>query len=92
MTLYRELYQGSKRHGFTHWVAATERSLQRLVTKYRFPFVQIGPETDYFGMVAPYMMDLAHFDAEILSGQVPALRNFLVGLEPCLRPSMRHAS
>lgn len=92
MTLYRALYQSSKRHGFTHWLAATERSLQRLVTRYRFPFVQIGPETDYFGMVAPYVMDLAHFDAEILSGQVPALRDFLVGLEPRFQPAMRHAS
>lgn len=92
MTLDRAVYQSSKRHGFTHWLAATERSLQRLVTRYRFPFVQIGPETDYFGMVAPCVMDLAHFDAEILSGHVPALRDFLVGLEPHLQPAMRHAS
>lgn len=92
MTLYRALYQSSKRHGFTHWLAATERSLQRLVVKYHFPFVQVGPETDYFGMVAPYLMDLAAFDAEILGGHVPALRDFLVGLEPRHTPSMRHAS
>ena len=93
MTLYRALYQASKRHGFTHWLAATERSLQRLVTRYHFPFVQVGPETDYFGMVAPYLMDLACFDAEILSGAVPALRDFLVGLEPQFLPvAVRRAS
>jgi N-acyl amino acid synthase of PEP-CTERM/exosortase system len=91
MTLYRALYQASKRHGFTHWLAATERSLQRLVVRYRFPFVQVGPETDYFGMVAPYLMDLAAFDREILSGEVPALRDFLVGLEPHLIPVAPHA-
>ena len=88
MTLYRALYQASKRHGFTHWLAATERSLQRLVVKYHFPFVQVGPEADYFGMVAPYLMDLAAFDREILGGEVPALREFLVGLEPHLIPQV----
>lgn len=92
MTLYRALYQASKRHGFTHWLAATERSLQRLVTRYHFPFRQVGPETDYFGLVAPYLMDLADFDAEILSGEVPALRQFLDGLEPELRPVPQHVS
>ncbi len=92
MTLYRELYQASKRHGFTHWLAATERSLQRLVVKYHFPFRQVGPETDYFGLVAPYLMDLADFDAEILSGDVPALSRFLDGLEPELRPTRQHVS
>jgi N-acyl amino acid synthase of PEP-CTERM/exosortase system len=92
MTLYRALYQSSKRHGFSHWLAATERSLQRLVVRYRFPFKQVGPETDYFGMVAPYLMSLAEFDREILSGQVPALRDFLVGLEPHLIPDVPHAS
>ena len=91
MTLYRALYQASKRHGFTHWLAATERSLQRLVIRYHFPFVQVGPETDYFGMVAPYLMDLSAFDVEILSQDVPALRDFLVGLEPHLIPVMPDA-
>ena len=91
MTLYRALYQASKRHGFTHWLAATERSLQRLVIRYRFPFRQVGPETDYFGLVAPYLMDLSAFDSEILSGQVPALRGFLDGLEPHLIPDASHA-
>ncbi len=88
MTLYRALYQTSKRRGFTHWLAATERSLQRLVVRYHFPFKQVGPETDYFGMVAPYLMDLAEFDRAILSDAVPALRDFLVGLEPHLIPRL----
>ncbi len=92
MTLYRALYQTSKRHGFSHWLAATEPSLQRLVVRYHFPFRQVGPETDYFGLVAPYLMDLAEFDREILSGDVPALRGFLDGLEPHLVPLPHRAS
>lgn len=91
MTLYRALYQASKRHGFTHWLVATERSLQRLVIRFRFPFTQVGPATDYFGMVAPYLMDLSAFDREILSGDVPALSDFLVGLEPQFHPRIHGA-
>lgn len=80
--LYRELYQASKRAGFTHWLVATEHSLQRLVTGFGFPFRAIGPLTDYFGPVAPFLMDLREFDQIILSGTRPALSTFLDGLEP----------
>jgi N-acyl amino acid synthase of PEP-CTERM/exosortase system len=91
MTLYREVYQASKRHGFTHWLAATERSLQRLLIRYRLPFTQVGPETDYYGMVAPYLLDLTVLDREVLAGQVPAIRDWLVGLDPRFHPSLSDA-
>jgi N-acyl amino acid synthase of PEP-CTERM/exosortase system len=86
MTLYKALYQASKRNRFTHWLAATERSLQRLVARYGFPFTAVGPETDYYGAVSPYLMDLSAFDAVIASGRVPLLQGFLEGLEPEFRP------
>ncbi len=31
INLYRAIYQASKRNGFTHWLVATEPSLQRLL-------------------------------------------------------------
>lgn len=86
LTLYQALYQASKREGFTHWLAATERSLQRLVAGYAFPFQPAGPEVDYFGRVMPYLMDLGEFDRAILSGRVPLLKGFLAGLEPEFMP------
>lgn len=92
LTLYQALYQASKRLGFTHWLAATERSLQRLVAGYAFPFRPVGPEVDYFGLVMPYLMDLREFDRIILSGRVPLLRDFLTGLEPEFRPVGEDAS
>ena len=91
LNLYKALYQASKRRGFTHWLAATEQSLQRLVVKYGFPFKAIGPETDYYGCVAPYLMDLREFDQVILSGRIPILDEFLDQLEPEFRPVERHA-
>jgi N-acyl amino acid synthase of PEP-CTERM/exosortase system len=86
LALYRAIYQAAKRHRFTHWIAATERSLQRLFAKYQFPFRAIGPESDYYGMVAPYLLSLRAFDELILSGRVPVLNEFLDGLEPEVRP------
>ncbi len=92
MTLCRAAYQTSKRRGFQHWLAATERSLQRLLTAYRLPFRQVGPPSDYFGLVAPYLMHIADFDAEILSGQLPALQQFLDDLDPRFHPHPHRAS
>jgi N-acyl amino acid synthase of PEP-CTERM/exosortase system len=86
LTLYKALYQASKRRGYTHWLVATERSLQRLVAKYGFPFRVIGPETDYYGSVSPYLMDLKEFDTVISSHRMAALDDFLTGLEAEFRP------
>lgn len=90
-TLYKALYQVSKRCGFTHWLVATEPSFQRLVAEYGCPFTAIGPETDYFGPVTPYFMDLSAWDKVIVSGTFPALSSFLDGLEPELNPRRRFA-
>jgi N-acyl amino acid synthase of PEP-CTERM/exosortase system len=85
-SLYRGLYQESKRAGLSHWAVATEASLQRAVGGYGFPFRAIGPAIDYFGPVTPYLMDLSMFDCVILNGKLPQLNGFLDGLEDRYRP------
>jgi N-acyl amino acid synthase of PEP-CTERM/exosortase system len=89
VSMYRALYQASKRRGITHWLAATEKSLHRLLAKYAFPLRLIGPDTDYFGPVTPYLMNVSEFDEVILSHKTPILDDFLVGLEPQFRPVPR---
>ena len=84
--LYRSIYQISKRSGITHWLAAIEKSLLRLLTRYGFPFRPIGPEVNYFGPVTPYVLVLKEFDAVILEYRIPELKEFLVGLEPEFHP------
>ncbi len=84
--LYRSIYQTSKRSGITHWLAAIEKSLLRLLTRYGFPFRPIGPEVDYFGPVTPHVLVLEEFDAVILESRIPELKEFLVGLEPEFHP------
>lgn len=89
INLYRAIYQASKRNGFTHWLVATEPSLQRLLSGLKVPFREIGPRTDYYGPVAPYVVDLGKWDQTILSRTLPALHTFLDGLEPEYRPLAR---
>ena len=91
LAIYKAIYQVSKRRGFTHWVIAAERALRRLVGKYGFPFKAIGPETDYYGQVSPYLMDLSEFDEEISSGRIPVLAEFVDGLEPEYWPAVTDA-
>jgi N-acyl amino acid synthase of PEP-CTERM/exosortase system len=86
-TMYRALYQFSKRAGFTHWLVATERGLHRLLTNFGFPFRPVGPHIDYFGPVAPYIMDFQEFESILLSGSRPHLATFLDGLEPQYYPA-----
>jgi len=86
LTLLKALYQQTKRLGATHWLAATEVSLPRLLARHGFPCRAIGPEADYFGMVTPYALDLKEFDDVILSRRFPVLDQFLIGLEPEFSP------
>jgi len=81
LTLLKGMYQTAKRAGATHWLAATEKPLQRMLAQRGFPFHQIGPDSDYFGIVAPYQMNLQEFEHVIMSGRYPDLEDFLVGLE-----------
>jgi len=85
LTIIKAVYQQSKRMGATQWLAATEPSLQRVLARYGVPFRQIGPESDYFGLVAPYRMDVEEFDQAIVSGRFPELESFAIDLEPWLR-------
>jgi N-acyl-L-homoserine lactone synthetase len=86
ITLYRAIYQASKRNRFTHWLVATEPSLQRLLASLQVPFREVGPQTNYYGPVAPYLVNLSKWDQTILSRSLPALHSFLDGLEPEYRP------
>lgn len=56
--LYREMYRHSRQNGIRFLFAAMERSLARSLDKMGFRFVAIGPQTDYYGPVTPFIVDL----------------------------------
>ena len=72
LNMYRQAYAYSLRNGIRYWYAAMERSLARILTRNNFGFQQIGPATDYYGPVAPYMADLRVLERQ-LEQQNPAL-------------------
>lgn len=65
LTLYREMYTHSIRNDIRYWYAAMERSLARALVRMNFGFQQIGPATNYYGPVAPYVADLRDLERRL---------------------------
>jgi N-acyl amino acid synthase of PEP-CTERM/exosortase system len=65
LCLYRQMYAFSLGNGIRYWYAAMERSLVRVLTRMSFSFRQIGPQTDYYGPVAPYLADLRELEVRL---------------------------
>ncbi len=73
--LYREMYQFSRQSGISHWYAAMEKPLARLLARYGFRFDLAGPESDYYGPVSAYLADLSVLERR-LAKESPALHKW----------------
>ncbi len=89
LNLYRQMYQHCLLKGIRFWYAAMEKSLSRSLSQLGFGFVPIGPATDYYGPVAPYMADLRMLEAQVRRRNAD-LMNWL--REDKLRPGATQAS
>lgn len=76
LSLYRQMYLHSCDNGIRYWYAAMERSLAGALAMMGFPFQRIGPESDYFGPVAPYLADLNVLE-QVLEQNMPELLRWL---------------
>jgi hypothetical protein len=85
--MIKGVYHATKRLHVTHWIVAMEKGLRRRLTHYGLPFRLAGPEADYHGPVAPYVLSLAELDDVILTRTFPALDDITRGLEPEYWPS-----
>lgn len=65
LSLYRQMYAYCREHGIRYWYAAMERSLARSLARLDFAFDEIGPETDYYGPVSPYVADLRVLESRL---------------------------
>ena len=66
LSMYREMYTYSLQNDIRYWYAAMERPLARMLTRMEFGFEQIGPATDYYGPVAPYVADLRVLEKQLI--------------------------
>lgn len=80
LTLLKALIAAARTADATHLVFAVERALQRWLVHYGFPCRLSGPEAEYYGRVAPYIVSMAELDDVILSRQFAALADFPVGV------------
>ncbi len=76
LSLFRQMYRASLQSGIRYWFAAMEPSLARVLTRMHFCFTQIGPTTDYYGPVAPYVADLRDLEVSV-QRRDPALMRWL---------------
>jgi len=58
VALYKAMYQWVETQDISLLFAAMEPPLARLLRKTGFPFMEIGPEADYYGRVFPYVLDI----------------------------------
>ena len=65
LSLYRQMYAYSRENGIRYLYAAMEQPLARSLQRLSFPFEAIGPETDYYGPVSPYLVDLRELDVQV---------------------------
>lgn len=63
--MYRQMYVYSLQSGVRYWYAAMELVLARSLRQMSFPFKQVGEKLDYYGPVAPYLLDLRELEAKL---------------------------
>ena len=63
--IYLLIYRESLRRGLTHWYAVMARGLQVILHRWGIPFTQIGPETEYHGIRAPYVLSISEMESHL---------------------------
>ena len=90
LLLYKRLYQESKRRGIKHWLAAMEPALVRLLRRFNFNFQPIGPVSDYYGYVRPYIAHINEVEQQVKQRSPKLFQSFIEDLEPEYRPNNAH--
>ncbi len=84
--LYAAYYRECKIQGITRWYAAMDPALVRLLARFGIHLTRIGPDSDYYGKVAPYSAKIEQMEQALFHDNPSLLREFAEGLSPNLRP------
>ena len=66
ISLYKTLYQESKRRQITHWYAVMTKGIVLLLDRFGLTFDAIGDPVDYRGIRTPYLGDIEKIEREIV--------------------------
>ncbi len=64
--IYLLIYLESVRLGLTHWCAVMARGLYVILARWGIPFNQVGPEKEYHGIRAPYVVSLKDLETSLM--------------------------
>lgn len=64
-SLYKAIYQESKRRQLTHWYAVMTKGLVLLLNRYEIRFQPIGEPVDYHGIRTPYLGEIRKIEQEV---------------------------
>jgi N-acyl amino acid synthase of PEP-CTERM/exosortase system len=84
--LYGAYYRECKHQGIERWYAAMEPALTRLLARFGIKMTRVGPDTDYYGNVAPYSASIHDMETTLAEQNPKLLQEFATGLEPHLLP------
>ena len=63
--IYLMIYRESIRLELTHWCAVMARGLAVILARWGIPFEQVGPEKEYHGIRAPYVLNLKTLETSL---------------------------
>ena len=63
--IYLLIYRESIKLGLTHWCAVMARGLYVILARWGIPFNQVGPEKEYHGIRAPYVVSLKDLETNL---------------------------
>ncbi|MBC8413263.1 GNAT family N-acetyltransferase [bacterium] len=71
-SLFKELYQESKRRNITHWYSLMTQGIFNLLARYGLGFESMGEPVDYYGIRTPYLGDIKKIE-QIMEEKNPAM-------------------
>jgi N-acyl amino acid synthase of PEP-CTERM/exosortase system len=63
--IYLMIYRESIRLELTHWCAVMARGLYVILARWGIPFEKVGPEKEYHGIRAPYVLSLEKLETSL---------------------------
>lgn len=74
--LFKAMYAESKKAGLTHWYAVMAKALYVLLQRLGIVFTPIGPEVNYHGLRAPYILEIKEGERALAERNPELLREF----------------
>lgn len=79
-SLYKAVYQESKRRRLTHWYAVMTKGLVILLSRYGIRFRAIADPVDYHGIRTPYLGEIQKIEQEVSNEKPEIYKEFTEGL------------